>query len=104
MTVYSKGPWYCKNSFIGTIEEDTQTIAYLSDHRNRKQRTELETFANGLLISSAPSLFEALEKLLARLEDLSVDDWHYFSQDSKEIEEIIYARTLIHKIQSIQNI
>lgn len=59
---HTPGPWqYRTGDFIGTAEEDYQTVAYLSDHRNRKPRPTEEKIANGHLIAAAPDLLAALE-------------------------------------------
>ena len=92
-------PWKVQNGYIGTDEEDTQTIAYLSCHRNRVWRSEIETAANAKLIQHAPDLLEALAALLAKLDNTSVDDWvKYSSSESVKITEIEKAHELIRKI------
>ena len=65
---YTPSPWKNVDGFIGTDEEDSQTIAYLSDHRNMKQRTDAEEEANATLIAASPELLEAAIKLANRLE------------------------------------
>ncbi len=71
---YTPAPWKAVNGFIGTDEDDSQTIAYVSDHRNRKQRGDEEEEANAQLIASAPELLEAAQAFVSRLEDSSLDD------------------------------
>jgi hypothetical protein len=51
---YTPAPWKVIDGFIGTDEDDSQTIAYVSDHRNRKTRNSEEEVANAQLIASAP--------------------------------------------------
>ena len=63
---HTSGPWkhVPNTSYIGTDEEDTQTICYLDDHRNRRARSRSESNANGLLIAASPELLQALEDLI----------------------------------------
>lgn len=71
---YTPGPWiFIAPDFIGTDEEDYQTIAYVDDHRNRKQRSASEHIANAYLISAAPKLLEALQLAEATIERLAPD-------------------------------
>jgi len=67
MNEHTAGPWVEKDGYIGTCEENSQTIAYLSTHRNKKLRSESETKANGKLIAAAPELLEALEECAKEL-------------------------------------
>lgn len=60
-TKHTPGPWRASVPFIGTDETDPQTIAYLSDHRNRKPRLTVEQAANGALIAAVPDLLVACE-------------------------------------------
>lgn len=87
---HTKSPWeFDGHSFVGTKEEDSQTVGYLfslSDHRNNKSRSAEETKANGRLIESAPDLLECLQLLLLKIEDTS-PDW----------EEVIKAKAVIKK-------
>ncbi|MEG5170818.1 hypothetical protein [Microcoleus sp. B3-D7] len=73
-TKHTPGKWKAQGEFIGTDEEDSQTIAYLSCHRNNTRRTDLETNANAKLIANAPDLLKILVDLLAKIGDMSVDD------------------------------
>jgi len=92
---YSPSPWYSKGGFIGTDEEDIQTIAYLSDHRNSRLRPNTESESNGLLIAAAPELLEALENLLIKLDQLSTDDWRLLG-----LTEVTIAKAVIAKVIS----
>jgi len=97
---YTPAPWkHQENSeFIGTDEDDYQTIAYVSSHRNRERRSESESTANAKLIASAPELLEALISLLGKLESLSPDDWRDYCQDtSPEFDEVTSAKKVISK-------
>ena len=61
---HTPGPWkYHPGTCITTDERDPQTIAYLSDHRNRKPRPEAESISNGLVIAAAPELLRAAKAL-----------------------------------------
>jgi len=71
---YTPGPWKADGVFIGTDEEDTQTIAYIDNHRNRRQRSVEEDHANACLIAAAPELLEAAKNFVFRLEDSSLDE------------------------------
>lgn len=76
---HTPGPWlYHPPSFIGTDEEDPQTIGYVSDHRNRKARPSGEMEANGHLFAAAPDLLAALEEMLKELPAYHhTDERHY---------------------------
>jgi len=51
---HTKRPWkYDGDVFVGTDETDSQTLCFLSEHRNQKRRDEIETQANGHLIAAA---------------------------------------------------
>ena len=67
-TKHTPGPWGSYRSYIGTEEEDTQTVAYCDDHRNTRSRSAEETNANGRLIAAAPDLLDALEGCVGDLE------------------------------------
>lgn len=98
-TKHTPGKWKAHGDCIGTDEEDFQTIAYLSCHRNRKRRSKVETSANARLIENAPELLNALVALLKKINNSSVDDWaEYSNTNSKKIEEIENANKLIKKI------
>lgn len=60
--------WKATGTFIGTDEEDSQTIAYVSDARNRRQWSDEEELAYAHLIAAAPELLEAAEVTLSWLE------------------------------------
>lgn len=62
---YTPGPWISIGNYIGTVGDETQTIAYVDDHRNAKRRTTEETLANARLIAAAPDLLAACEKLVS---------------------------------------
>ena len=96
---HTPGKWKAHGEFIGTDEDDTQTIAYLSCHRNRAWRSQVETNANARLIENAPDLLKALVALLEKISDSSVDDWtDYINNNDAKIEEIENAYQLIGKI------
>ena len=90
---HTPGNWKAVGEFIGTDEEDSQTVAYLSCHRNKTHRPELETQANARLIANAPALLKVLVGVLTKLENTSVDDWAEYSSCSDcrflEIEEAL---------------
>ena len=101
-TKHTPGKWKSQGQFIGTDEEDSQTIAYLSDHRNNKQRSQTETKANGRLIENAPDLLETLVLLLKKINNSSLDDWVDYNIDAK-IVEIENAYKLIEKIDGFDS-
>lgn len=65
------GEWKSEGSWIGTSDDD-QTIAFMSDHRNRRPRLPAETKANAELIAHArqdiPLLLAHIEYLQGRLD------------------------------------
>jgi len=68
LTVEQAGrPYISIGVFIGTDEEDPQTIAYVSEHRNRKPRSAKETQAIIHLLCAAPRMLATLEYVLGRL-------------------------------------
>ncbi len=85
---------YLPSGFIGTTEEDDQTIAYLSDHRNRKMRPPEETEANGRLIAAAPELLDVLEEML-------ID--YIIQNDGQEDRNTKRARKLLRRIDGPDN-
>jgi hypothetical protein len=76
MAKHTPGPWKAAGDFIGTDEADPQTIAYVSDHRNRRPRGNDVDKANARLIAAAPELLEALQDCKARLRLLIDSDRH----------------------------
>jgi hypothetical protein len=61
---HTPGHWKAIGTFIGTDEEDSQTIAYTSDHRNRQRTSIEEQEANARLIAAAPELLEACKAMM----------------------------------------
>ena len=63
--------WISHGDFIGTDEEDSQTIAYCSDHRNRRPRSHEETLALAESIvracNSYPDLLAACVDVIKRV-------------------------------------
>lgn len=57
---HTPGPWVANFLFVGTAEDDPQTIAYASNDRNQKHRQLEEDKANARLIAAAPEQYDAL--------------------------------------------
>lgn len=70
MSNHTAGPWFADGHFVGTNEQDTQTVAYVDDHRNKKLRTDEEHRANARLIAAAPEMLEAMRDALGNLGDI----------------------------------
>lgn len=60
-------PYIVDDEVILTSEEDPQTIAYASDHRNRTSRKKNEHKANLIYIAHAANNFMPLVKLVDRI-------------------------------------
>lgn len=77
---HTLGPWAVQGNegFVGTDEGDPQTICYMSDHRNRRQRSREESQANARLIAAAPQLLEACKE---GLEIVELENYQGFWND-----------------------
>lgn len=92
--------WKSEGAFIGTDEKDTQAIAYLSNHRNNRSRTEKETKANGRLIAAAPDLLAAAIKLVDRIGDyneISSESSTLWRRGGDEWDELTALKKAINK-------
>ena len=92
--------WMSEGAFIGTDEEDTQTIAYLSNHRNNRSRTKKETKANGRLIAAAPDLLAAAIKFVDRIGDyneISSESSTLWRRGGDEWDELTALKKAINK-------
>lgn len=74
---HTPGPWQAIGTFIGTVEEDYQTIAYASDHRNRKPWADGEQEANAHLIAAAPTMADALNYVADNTYCGADAEWHF---------------------------
>lgn len=96
MSKHTPGPWFANGEFIGTIESDSQTVAYVSSHRNRKLRPLDEEAANARLIAAGPELLEALRALVDR--DFTYFDGAVIGAATKITrDEVLAARAAIAK-------
>jgi hypothetical protein len=87
-TKHTPGPWKAIGLYVGTAEADTQTVAYVDDHRNNKHRSRAEHEANARLIAAAPELLIALHDALYLLDSHNIE---HPSIDAK-------IRPALHKI------
>lgn len=55
---HTPGPLMAVGNFLGTDEEDSQTIGYTDDHRNRHRRNSDGQIANACLLAAAYSSYD----------------------------------------------
>jgi hypothetical protein len=92
--------WKSEGDFIGTDEEDTQTVAYLSNRRNNSNRTKEETKANGRLIAAAPDLLAAAITFVNRIGDyyeISSESSTLWRRGGDEWDELTALKEAINK-------
>lgn len=98
---HTPGPWKAVGTFIGTVESDSQTIAYVDNHRNRKLRAEGEDEANARLIAAAPELLEHGYALAIQAFENKHDVYSRYNYDSNYRDSVNAIIALYKMIEGI---